>query len=97
MLVVGASAAVAALLVGRAPDATILGYVPQNTVMYGELRLDLPGDQRQAAGQFLSKFPGFADQAALEGKLDEVLDQLIKDASKGDQLLYDRHQAMVLG
>jgi hypothetical protein len=85
VLVVGASAAVAALLVGRAPDATILGYVPQNTVMYGELRLDLPGDQRQAAGQFLSKFPGFADQAALEGKLDEVLDQLVKDASKGDQ------------
>ena len=53
--------------------------------MYGELRLDLPGDQRQAAGQFLSKFPGFADQAALESKLDEVLDQLVKDASKGDQ------------
>jgi hypothetical protein len=84
-LVVGASAAVAALLVGRAPDATILAYVPQNTVMYGELRLDLPGDQRQAAGQFLSKFPGFADQAALEGKLDEVLDQLVKGASKGDE------------
>ena len=37
-----------------------------------------------AAGQFLSKFPGFADQAALEGKLDEVLDQLVKGASKGD-------------
>ena len=84
-LVVVSSAAVAALLVGRSPDATILGYVPDKTVMYGELRLDLPGDQRQAVGQFLSKFPGFADQAALEGKLDEVLDQLVDDATKGDQ------------
>ena len=53
--------------------------------MYGELRLDLPGDQRQAVGEFLSKFPGFADQAALEAKLDEVLDQLVKDASKGNR------------
>ena len=39
---------------GQSPDATILGYVPDKSVMYGELRLDLPGDQRQAAGQFLS-------------------------------------------
>jgi hypothetical protein len=84
-LVVTSSAVVAALLVGRSPDATILGYVPDNSVMYGELRLDLPGDQRQAVGQFLSKFPGFADQAALEGKLDEVLDQLVDDATTGEQ------------
>ncbi len=85
VLVLGASAAVAALLVGQSPNATILGYVPDKSVMYGELRLDLPGDQRQAVGQFLSKFPGFADQAALETKLDEVLDQLVDDATTGEQ------------
>jgi hypothetical protein len=84
-LVVGASAAVAALLVGRSPDATILAYVPDKTIVYSELRLDLPGDQRQAVGAFLSKFPGFADQAALEGKLDEVLDQLVDQATNGEQ------------
>ena len=36
--------------------------------MYGEVRLDLPGDQRAEIGEFLSKFPGFADQAALAGR-----------------------------
>ena len=35
--------------------------------------------------QFLSKFPGFADQAALDSKLDEVLDRLIGDGTKGKQ------------
>ena len=52
---------------------------------YAEVRLDLPGDQRAAAGEFLSKFPGFADQAALDTKLDEVLDQLVKDATNDEQ------------
>ncbi len=53
--------------------------------MYGEVRLDLPGDQRRAVGEFLSKFPGFADQAALETKLDEVLDNLISEVTDGEQ------------
>ena len=53
--------------------------------MYAEVRLDLPGDQRAATGEFLSKFPGFADQAALDSKLDEVLDQVIKDATNDEQ------------
>jgi hypothetical protein len=53
--------------------------------VYGEARLDLPGDQRRAVGEFLSNFPGFADQAALETKLDEVLDELIEEATDGDQ------------
>jgi hypothetical protein len=82
-LVLGATLAIAALLTGGTSQATVLRYVPQDTVIYGELRLDLPGDQRQAAAEFLSKFPGFADQAALETKLDETLDRLIGDASSG--------------
>jgi hypothetical protein len=53
--------------------------------MYGELRLDLPGDQRQQVGQFLSKFPGFADQAALDTKLDEVLDRLVANGTDAKQ------------
>ncbi len=83
-VVVSASLAAAALITGKSPNATVLGYVPDKTIVYGEVRLDLPGDQRKAVGEFLSHFPGFKDQAALDSKLDEVLDDLTKDASKGD-------------
>jgi hypothetical protein len=84
-LVLGATLAVAALLTGGTTQASVLRYVPQDTVVYGELRLDLPGDQRQAVAEFLSNFPGFADQAALESKLDETLDRLLADATDGSQ------------
>jgi len=84
-VVLGASAAVAALITNSATASTVVGYVPAGTLAYAEVRLDLPGDQRRAVGEFLQKFPGFADQAALEGKLDEVLDQLVKDASDDKQ------------
>ena len=65
--------------------SVVLGYVPTDSVAYGELRLDLPGDQRQNVGEFLSKFPGFADQAALDSKLDEVLDRLVGEGSQNKQ------------
>jgi len=84
-LVLGASAAVAALITNAASQATVLGYVPTDSVAYVEARLDLPGDQRRSVGEFLSHFPGFADQAALDSKLDEALDQFIHDATNGDQ------------
>jgi hypothetical protein len=84
-LVVAITAGIVFALVGRSPVATVTGYVPSGAVVYGEVRLDLPGDQRQQVGEFLSKFPGFADQAALDAKLDEVLDRLVADASKDKQ------------
>lgn len=84
-LVIAASAAAALLLTGAAPASSVVGYVPADSTVYGEVRLDLPGDQRQELGEFLSKFPGFADQAALETKVDEVLDRLVGDASGGEQ------------
>ena len=84
-VVVLASAAVAALVTGQSSTSTVLGYVPAETTVYAEVRLDLPGDQRAATGEFLSKFPGFADQAALDSKLDEVLDQVVKDATNDEQ------------
>ena len=84
-LVIVASAAVAAIITGRSSTAIVLGYVPAGTTMYAEARLDLPGDQRRAAGEFLAKFPGFADQAALDPKLDQVLDDLIKGATNDAQ------------
>ncbi len=84
-LVVAASAAAALLLTGSSPAATVVGYVPADSIVYGEVRLDLPGDQRRQVGEFLSKFPGFADQASLETKVDEVLDRLVSDVSAGEQ------------
>ena len=78
-LVVGITAVATLSLTGASPTSTVVGYVPADSVAYGELRLDLPGDQRQEVGEFLSKFPGFADQAALDNKLDEVLDRLLRD------------------
>jgi hypothetical protein len=84
-LVVVATALAIGLFTGRAANAVVLGYVPSDSMMYGEIRLDLPGDQRAAVGGFLSKFPGFADQSAMETKIDEVLDRLVGGATSGDQ------------
>ena len=84
-LVVAASALAALVLTGSSPAPDVLGYVPDDSVMYGEVRLDFPGDQRQKVGEFLAKFPGFADQAALETKLDEVLDRLFSETTEGQQ------------
>ena len=84
-LVVLVTALATLVLTSAAPTSAVLGYVPTDSVAYGEVRLDLPGDQRQKVGQFLAKFPGFADQAALETKLDEVLDRLVSEGSQGKQ------------
>ena len=84
-LIVGVTAMATLTLTGSSPTSTVAGYVPADSVAYGELRLDLPGDQRQEVGEFLSKFPGFADQAALETKLDEVLDRLLSESTDGKQ------------
>jgi hypothetical protein len=84
-LIVAVTALATLSLTGSSPASTVVGYVPADSVAYGELRLDLPGDQRQEVGEFLSKFPGFADQAALETKLDEVLDRLLAEGTEGKQ------------
>lgn len=84
-LVVAVSAVVGILVTGKAPHAKVLGYVPDGTIVYGEARLDLPGDQRSALASFLSRFPGFADQAAVETKLNEVMDRIVGGVTNGDQ------------
>jgi hypothetical protein len=84
-LVILATILITLSLTASAPRSVVLGYVPAGSTMYGEVRLDLPGDQRQKVGQFLSKFPGFADQAALDTKLDEVLDRMTSESTDGKQ------------
>jgi hypothetical protein len=80
-----ASALAVSLFTGRAANAIVLGYVPTDSIMYGEVRMDLPGDQRANLGGFLSRFPGFADQSTIETKVDEVLDRLVGSATDGQQ------------
>jgi hypothetical protein len=84
-LVVVVSGVAAALLTGRAPTAKILAWAPADSIVYGEFRLDLPGDQRQNLAEFLAHFPGFDDQAAIDTKLDETFDQFVGKVTEGGQ------------
>ena len=84
-LVVVVSGVAAALLTGRAPNAKVLAWAPADSIIYGEIRLDLPGDQRQNLAEFLSHFPGFDDQAAIDTKLDETFDQFVGKVTEGGQ------------
>ena len=86
LLATGFVVAVAAALVFLAGGPTPSGapaYLPANTLVYSEARLDLPGDQRQKAAEFLSHFPGFDDKAALDRKIDETLDRFFRDGTGG--------------
>src|SRR6266404_2850122 len=85
-IVVGITIAILALTSGSRPTPSIaVGYMPSDTVQYGEYRLDLPGDQRQKLAAYLSKLPGFADQAAIQPKLNEVFDRIVAAASNNSQ------------
>ncbi|MDL2334571.1 MAG: DUF3352 domain-containing protein [Chloroflexota bacterium] len=77
----------AAFVLGRpggGTPSTVARYAPANTVTYLELNETLPGDQHNLVAQFMSHFPGFADQAAFDTKLDETL-----------QSIFDRNPAGV--
>jgi len=84
-VVVAISAAAVYALTGAAPPATVLGYVPAGSVMYGEFRMDLPGGQDRKVAEFLSHFPGFADQSSIQTKVNETLDQIVGKASSDKQ------------
>ena len=73
-------------LAGAKPAASsAIGWMPATITSYSEVRLDLPGDQRQKLAAFLAAFPGFKDQSQLEPKLNDVLDRLVRAASDGKQ------------
>ena len=84
VLVVGLLGAVFVLAGPRAgTPSTVAGYAPANAAMYAEVRLDLPGDQRAQLASFMSHFPGFADQAAFDTKLNDMLDSLARESQTG--------------
>lgn len=84
ILVVGAVIA-AILIYGQRPAAisVLPEYAPANSAVYAELRLDLPGDQRDKVVEFMSNFPGFADPATFEQKMTDSLDQLLLNTGSG--------------
>jgi hypothetical protein len=75
---VGVVSVAAALLAAGAGASAVQGWLPRDTVAYLEVRADLPGDQRAKVGDLLAKFPGFADQASLDAKIDEALERLLE-------------------
>ncbi len=83
LVVVALSAAGLFALVGATNSSLVSAWTPADAVVYVEVRGDLPGDQRQNLGRFLAHFPGFADQATLDQKIDETLDRLIDGMSGG--------------
>jgi len=87
IVVLAGSAIIVSLAAGRPANSAGLGYMPASVVSYTELRFDLPGDQRQKLASFLhtGKFPGFADQAAIEPKVEDLYDRLVRALSKDAQ------------
>jgi hypothetical protein len=79
-VLVGAVSVAAALLAAGASTSVVQGWLPSDTVAYLELRADLPGDQRAKVGDILAKFPGFADQASLDAKIDEALNRILEQS-----------------
>ena len=58
-------------------------YAPADAALYAELRLDLPGDQRDRLVSFMSNFPGFADPSTFQQKIDDTLQQVLRGAETG--------------
>ncbi len=83
LLVAGMAAGGTLLLTGSSGDPSVLAWAPADTVMYGEARLDLPGNQGTELAKVMSGFPGFDDQAAFPVKMGELMDQLVGKASDG--------------
>ncbi len=48
-------------------------FVPADTPIYLEARLDMPAGQDEMLAQMLTAFPGFADTGSFDMKLDEAL------------------------
>ena len=94
-LVARPSAVVVALWSARRPHATVLGYVPSDTVVYGELRLDLPGDQRQASASSSRSSRASPTRPRSRRSSTRSLDRLVADATDGKQTLHHGHQAVV--
>ncbi len=58
-------------------------FLPADTSVYVEGRLDMPDGQADAMAEFMSAFPGFADTGSFMTVLGGALDGLVSDATSG--------------
>jgi hypothetical protein len=58
-------------------------YAPVDVPAYAEVRLDLPGDQHDRLAEFMSHFPGFADPATFDQKINDTLQQALSRSGMG--------------
>ncbi len=83
----GAFAVLAGVFLAVAPrpgtPSVAAQYAPASTVAYLEMRLDLPGDQRDRLINFMSKFPGFADPANFDRKFGDTLNEMLARSDLG--------------
>jgi hypothetical protein len=61
---------------GGAAKSLTAGNAPKDTVVFVDLRMDLPGDQHENLADFLTHFPGFADRAQFDNAYDEILNEI---------------------
>jgi len=63
-----------------AAPSLVAQFAPADAAAYAELRMDLPGDQRDKLASFMSNFPGFADPAAFQQKIDDTLANALRSS-----------------
>ncbi len=61
---------------GGAAKSLTAGSAPKATIMFVDVRTDLPGDQHEKLADFMSHFPGFADRAQFDNAYDEILNEI---------------------
>jgi hypothetical protein len=66
-----------------ATPSLVAQFAPADTTAYVELRMDLPGDQRDRLATFMSHFPGFADPASFQQKIDDTLAKALESSGTG--------------
>ncbi len=66
---------------GGAAKSLTAGSAPKESVVFVDLRTDLPGDQHQKLADFMSHFPGFKDRTQFDGAIDDILNRLTSEIS----------------
>lgn len=84
-LLVVALVAGAFVVFGARPGtpSLVAHYAPANVAAYAELRYDMPGDQHDQLASFMSHFPGFADTASFDQKVEETLENALAQTDTG--------------
>jgi len=97
--VAAGAALVYGLLTGQVHDGARAGYayLPATTTVVVEARLDLPAGQNEQLAMFLTRFPGFDDAAQVEERLNELLNDAVREGTDGRANFVDDVQPWLVG